>query len=267
MFHKSLLTVVAVVMAVSAFAEEISLMDTTQWQSHYPKAVISKDESGEVTIKNGASFEYKKVFDIDPKKSYTVTFDACTDAPKGGHVSAAFVPRMANGRVFYTVNTSCAPASLTEIVADANVGDKSVKVKDISKFVKGVMNSSYLALNAKADFSDLPTFDFIPVKCPKPVQENGAWVLTLAKPLTKAVKAGTPVRQHFYGSAFYFNRGFRNAIGSEWKTISASKKGVAKQVSSIRFPRGTAKLRVHIFFAVPQNATAKIRNLKLVVAD
>ena len=267
MFNKSLLIATfALGLATSLFAEDFDLSNPAQWYSHYAKAQISKAENGEITIKNGAAFEIKQVFTIDPAKEYTVSFDACTDVPKGGFVSTAYILKGKNNRRIATENVTCAPASLTEIAADANAGDTSIKVKDASKFTKGLTNY-FLALDAKADFSDLPNSNLIAVKCAKPVQENGVYILTLAKPLKNALKAGTPVRQHYSGSAFYFNDGFRKPVSADWKTFTSSKSGISKQASSIKFPRGSEKFNLHIFFAIPQGATAKIRNLKLNVAD
>lgn len=245
-------------------AEEIDLMNTAQWSTHYPKGSIEK-KGNIVTFKNGASFTYKTMFEVDPAKKYTITFDARVSGKKA-HTSVMYIPHTANNRYINTNNIFGSLTGITTVVENAAKGSTVIKLKDTSNFVKGLLKNCQLALNAKEDFSDLPNFNIVPVSIIKVQKEKDHEVLTLAKPLSKDIAAGTVVRQHYYGSAFYFNDGMRVQFkNNDWQSFEARCGGVAEQRSPVKFVRGTAKFRLALSFSGEKGMTVELRNLKMTV--
>ena len=211
----------ALIAAGTIAAQEQTLNTAADWN----KNAALTDVDGLLNAKNRTILSGKK-FTVDPSKAYTIKFSVRTQNAQGydfSWVLSGFKVYDKNGREIHSIYVNPVSETLTEVVADAAKGATVIQLKDASKF-----RNKYVVLvaNAKADFSDLPNYNLIGRITG--VKKNGTvWEATLAKPLTKDVKAGTSVREHFSGGYLY-TAGAKNVKG-DWVTMTGMIKGMSKK--------------------------------------
>lgn len=118
-----------------------------------------------------------------------------------------------------------------------------------------------LVFNAKADRSDIPNFDSSPgIK--QLIRENGKVKVVFAKPLNKAVKAGTAVRLHRGGNVFTYVGANNRTLNKDFQSFSGrfSTAGI-KSVYKL-FP-GTAAVRPVIWTWSGSKGKLEFRNVKV----
>lgn len=199
------------------------------------------DVDGVLTVQK-KTFLRTARFTVDPNKTYTVKATArAKDAQdkKTSWVLVGFNAFDKNGRAINSVNVNGIPATFTTVAADAKKGDTVLLVKDGSKVKKG----SFYAFvkDAKADLSDLPNYNVLVTGVKDAVKKGDNWEITFSKPLASDVAAGTAVREQIHGGYIY--TGGSAHVGSDWKTLSGSIKGLdTKGVwYSTRWPIGTVQ--------------------------
>lgn len=111
----------------------------------------------------------------------------------------------------------------------------------IDSFPAQWAKTNYLALNAKEDFSDLPSFSFVPGTIVDVKQiENGHAEITISEKLESELEAGSEIRIHGKkGTSLYTN--ILELSPGEEKEITSSLKldNDCIHLSQIAFPRGT----------------------------
>lgn len=245
------------------FAAETSLMDVTQWKSPYPKAVIQQ-KGDAITITGGTEMRSQKVFAIDPDALYKISFKART-TPAKGSVIASLNMRTIDKKQLYVHNYVYKAGSFTEIVADAPKGSTTIKVKDISQWNKSVFKNIPLALDAKEDYSDLPNFKILTIGIKNATKEKDHYVLELIKPTAIDLRAGTKVRQHYFGGACYY-MGFTK-LNSEWTEYSFHVEGFRKpgQSSGQQFPAKAAAFSLDLHFPwTGKGQVMEVKDIKIV---
>ena len=195
------LTVAAVAAAGSVLigAEVIDLTNKDLW---LPMKNVEFSE-GKMVNNGRAMFRSKKLIAIDPAKKYTFKMTiAAPEAQKSSYMLWGLFPANAKGQLLTARTLQSYPGTFTTVVEAAPKGATAVKVKDGSKWSKST--SGLIAFDAKEDNSDIPTGKIIPCSVKDIKKEGDVWVLTLRKPLTRALAANAAIRQHSDGGYYYF---------------------------------------------------------------
>lgn len=252
------LITVGMLAAVSLSAETIKY-DLNQFKKMRNATVAD----GTLTINEHTTLQFNQL-NFDPKAKYTFTFDYKTvPNKKSAILYAGFFCYDKNGKQIFHHNVTHVPKSFTTLTKAVKAGDKTVAIKDGSKWRKG----TFIAFNAKANFSDLPNFEVYGY-IQKAEKKGNEWILTLSNPVRKAYPAGTAIRNHRPGGYVYTNHGVPAAA---WKTCKGSKQGVNKlghDNTITNFWPGTVKIRPIILtnwnYRLKGTAT-QFRNLTLTV--
>lgn len=194
--------------AGALFAAEIPL-PLTEFNIN-PKLQDVKDSA--IVLKSRTQLTTKKMFKLDPAKKYALSGSIKGVAGAAdNNFYAGFMFFDANKKPIQHINVITAPDTFTSIVADVDAKDTVIKVKDASKWNK--LQIGLIAVNAKADNSDLPNRNIIPHAIKKIEKKGDIWELTLIKPVGKALKAGTNLRLHRRGGYFYTCSNVKNSKG------------------------------------------------------
>ena len=257
----------AVLFAASVLtAQDADLNTAAAWNN---KAVTEADGALLVkTIRDAKGLRGVQMvgpkFTVDLTKKYTLKLSAKAVNPQGkdtSYVFAGFNVFDKNGRQIGSLNANVMAGTLTEVAADAEKGSKTITVKDASKFKTGKV----IVGNAKEDLSDLPNYNFIGDV--KAVEQTGdVWEVTLARPITKPLKAGTAIREHSRGG-FIYTAGAKH-VGADWTIMQGKITGqkLGAWTWSV-WPAGTASAQVLILanWATPKDLDTEIKDITLTV--
>jgi hypothetical protein len=179
----------------------------------FKQKIETVDIDGEkvfVSNKNG-TYTLNKI-KVKAGKKYAISVKLKQLEGKNSYVFIGFIPYTKSGAVIKPQNGyNHTKGSFTVLTAATAKGDKSITVKDASKWKTG--KYFVAAFNAKQDKSDMPNFDIIS-GCVK-IEKN---TITLKNVLKKAYSAGTKVRQHRYGPTYiYTKNGSAPTVWSTWK--------------------------------------------------
>lgn len=155
------------------------------------------------------------------------------------------------------------PNTATVLAADAKVGDKILKIKDGKKWLN-YLSTSYIAFDAKDDYSDLPNSDLGIVVKNSIKKEGDIWVLSLRTPMKKARKAGTKVRQQ-RGAGTYFYAVIKKLTPQWQKVESKVIDGIAVQgASTTKLWPGSHSAKVLIMtLGNGKNVKSQVRNFTI----
>lgn len=107
-----------------------------------------------------------------------------------------------NGKALQGNNTLPVPGSDTVLLAPVKNGDRSILVKDASRWRK--QGGTFAAFAGKKDYSDLPNSNLSHAPVVHIEKENNGWRITFRHGMRKEYKAGTAVRQHQGGMAYIY---------------------------------------------------------------
>ena len=145
--------------------------------------------------------------------------------------------------------------SQTELTAPAKKGDRVLKLKNASAWVK---RASAAAFGAKADFSDLPNYDISPAITH--IEKTGdEWEVTLRYPLNREYAAGTAVRQQSGPPYIYVRAGV--PLNDEWQTFTSSVIH-GPGVGGNRFWQGTDSVKIVMFGSIGKPAEISMKNIE-----
>ena len=234
----------AVLLAVGTLAaQEVQTFNTA---ADWDKNPAVSEADGVLTVKNRVMLSSSRKFKVDPTKTYTLKLSARAQNASdndSSRVLAGFLPYDKNGKMILSLHVNIIPGTLTEVVADAARGDKSLRVKDGSKFQKGYMT---IVADAREDLSDLPNYNIVGTQISDVVKKDDGWEIILKNPLLKAVKAGTLIREHIMGGYLY--TGGTKEVKSDWVKMSGSIKGMSNRgyFSPGIWPVGTDQAQILI---------------------
>lgn len=226
--------------AISAQEPQTSYNTAADWG----KNANITDADGVINVKKMTSL-FSKKFDIDPQKKYTLKASVkaanIQNEKDKSQVYVGFSVYDKKGRRINSFNSNIVPGTLTEVVEDAAKGATVIKIKDGSKFAQKWCG---IVAGAKEDLSDLPNFNYLgDVKSVE--SKDGAWEVTLVKPLLREVKAGTAVREHRRGGYLY-TAGYKQ-VGKDWIVMSGSISGTKAGTWNYKiWPAGAAKAQIVI---------------------
>ncbi len=244
--------------------ETTSLMDLKLWSSPFKTATITQ-KGDAIVVKGSSEVSINTRFTCDPEALYKFSAMIRSDVKKG---SVRMALRMFDSRKreIAVVHYANKNDSLTEVVENAPKGATMLKLKDISKWNKALYGNCGLAFNAKEDFSDLPNFMIVPLQIADVKQEEGFVTLNLKRPITVDLRAGTKVRQHYYGGASYYTPFV--PIATEWKPVNGHAEGVrsGNATTPKTFAPGTAEFAITFYFpGVTKDQTVELKDVKLVL--
>ena len=260
MFTRTLLTGIAAAASICA----VSAADL-----YVPKAAADFDKANIFTVKNGVftakgpfTATSKKVFKVDPAKKYRVSGTVKGISGKTGYIYLGFVPYNAQNRWIHPASANCGANTFTELAAPVKKGDKVIKVKDASKWDSKTPYGA-VAFDAKADFSDLPNFNFVFVPKNSIAKKGDVWEITLKTPLAKAYPAGTKIRQQL-SSSTYIYAVIRKVADKELQ-LAGTVSGLYKnKIGFGKFWPGTKTFRLLVMHgSTKPDAVLEIKNLKL----
>lgn len=226
--------------AVSAQELPSSLNKAADWN----KNANVTDVDGVINVKKQTAF-YSKKFDIDPQKKYTLKLSVkavnMQNEKDKSQVYAGFTVFDQKGRRISPINCNIVPGTQTEVVEDAVKGATVIKIKDGSKFAQ---QWCVIVTGAKGDLSDLPNYNYIG-NVKSVGSNNGVWEVTLEKPLTRDVKAGTVIREH-KRAGYLYTAGVKQ-VGKDWIVMSGAISGVKAGTWHFNFwPAGAVKAQIVI---------------------
>lgn len=181
---------------------------------------ITPGKEGGLCFGRKGSFGSAKSIIFDAKKKYK--FSAEVRSAPGTDTGMMFYL----GFTIYGKDKKClasewvnpVPNTATILAADVKVGDKILKIKDGKKWLN-YLSTSFIAFDAKDDYSDLPNTGLGIVVKNSIKKEGDIWVLSLKTPMTKAWKAGTKVRQH-RGAGTYFYAVMKK-LTPQWQKVES----------------------------------------------
>jgi len=237
----------AVLLAAGALAaqEQTQTFNSPDyWKAAEPKLSAAVSMVDGILTAKGRVMVVGKKFPIDLTKKYTLKLSVMSPNAEGkvfSQVYAGFNVFDKNGRQISSLNVNVMPGTLTEVAADAAKGSKVITVKDGSKYKAGFKT---IMAGAKEDLSDLPNFNYLGTV--KAVEQKGdVWEITLERPLTSAVKAGTMVREHSM-AGFIYTAGIKNAR-KDWATMQGTITGEKRASwSSTAWPTGAVTAQIII---------------------
>lgn len=235
-------TVLTVACASTVYAAEV--MKPTETKDFLKNAALTA-ENGAFSVKGQSIVFSAQTFPVDLSKKYRISGNFRAKPGTEPTVfyfgfapynekNAPIIPRMV---CFF-------PDTLTELAEPAKAGDTVLKVKDASKWNKP---SKYpvVAFNAKPDFSDLPSKDFVDAVPGKIESKDGVWEISLKAPLKKAYAKGTMLRQHTDSGTFIYTGASNRKNSADWQKFSGEISGLAKNGNTAtQWWPGTKKARI-----------------------
>lgn len=199
LFTKMTIAAIAAAGAVLSAAEVIDLNNKDFW---IPLKNVTFSE-GQMVNEGRTMYRSKKTIAIDPAKKYTISMTVSNaEGKKSSYLLFGMSPATAKGGQISASSLQSIKDTFTQVVADAKKGDKTITVKDASKWNKSPHCT--IALNAKEDNSDIPNFAILQAPIEKAEKTGDNWTITLKNPLPKNIAAGTNIRQHINGGYYYF---------------------------------------------------------------
>ncbi len=226
----------------------------------------SADWDGRPALTNEGIFQKKqssrlismKSFDVSPDCEYTLSGEfRLVNSTKSKPFFFGFIPRLANGtRIEQKHFRQRVNTTLGEVTEDAKANSREIKVKNAKNYPVA-MPGIFAAFNAKADNSDLPNFDIIPIKNIK--SENNNATITLQVPLKKDIKKGTLIRLQCLGADFVYVGSSGKILSDQWKTFSGK---IKFDGNGHRWFPGTQKANI-VMLGGTADGIVEFRNIKV----
>ena len=152
--------------------------------------------------------------------------------------------------------------SETTVVKAVKPGDKVMTVKANPQWKAGTYA---VALNAKKDLSDLPSYDMLQIA--KFTPKGDVIEIELKSPAPKAVPAGTVVRAH-YGGGYMYTAGYKVMKAGESVELKGTARGAAKHsMTSGVWAPGAVKAQIILLvnwkWGVKDKMVAQIKDVEL----
>ena len=198
---------------------------------------------------------------VDPAKKYRLSGKfrlVNPPAEKAGKLKFGIQTYDKNKRPIQPEHTTVINRTATTLTAAAEYGQRSVTIAN-GKIWRIVPNFSYIAFNAKDDFSDLPNRTTVAITAVK-IQPDGKAVLELKEPLHEFYAPGTKVRMHHRLAAFLYGGALNKVLSGEFQDISGEFTGEQRGFSHNAFRQGTAFIQVLVM--LEGNGTLEFKDIK-----
>ena len=264
--HVLLMALLAAAGLVSAAEIEYGTPEKWSTMNSRIKYQPESKEDGILAVKGSYLFYSDPAVQLSPEKKYRISgsFRKGGTEPASIYFGLAFFDE--KGRRFDLANSNAVKQSDTELAAEAKKGDTVFRIKNGAGWQK--FQGCVIALNTAADYSDLPNFNLIRNPIKSVTEADGSWTVTLTKPLTADIPAGTALRLHRPGGTFYvaINRKLRAGwLKFDSRVLSGITNGPGLFNNGL-FPRGTAAFRVLIIanLGLKKESTVEFKEVKLI---
>jgi hypothetical protein len=260
-FGKSVLLTVITTTVSICFASENLLKNGNfkRGTNNWIGSTFIVENNGKNMLELNPKFKFLKSrqkLPVNPDKVYQLSgrFSA-----KGNIQQILFgvIPFDKNGRFINSRNTSNVVGSETVLAQACTKGQVKVKVKDASKWKKGI-GTYYIAFKTDntGAFKDIPNFRLMRIKNIKKITD--CWEITLNRPICWNFPAGTTVRQHLSGSTYLYCGGVvRNLKGSKLITGTICGTGNAPHEAA-KWRPGTAYAQVMVLVIFKAGGEGKL---------
>ena len=226
---------------------------------NYGKCVSPGDDVLQLTGA-GKFFSTKSVV-LDPAKKYRLSGEFRHKSGSPVQVLTGYVPLDERNRIIYPQYVYPIADTATEIVR-AEKGSKVITVKDASKW-KADTTYRFMVVNAKDDYSDLPNRAVFPMEKDGVKQSGDVWEITLKRPLTRVIPAGTKIREQTDGATHIWNGGLVK-LKDRWSKVNGLLTGQSRfgNVNNRLWP-GTKTVKLVIQLLGKADSVTEIRNVKV----
>lgn len=258
----------ALAVSVSAQTEKSWIADKPSDWIPWPKQVLTVKDG--VITASGSVRLFSNARPVDPTKTYTISAEIRQISGLPRNVYVGFVPLDAKGDPISVAKVSVNKGTETALSRPVKKGDKELWIKINKKWssLSSVIRmSSVIAWNVKEDFSDLPNSNISYCGIKKVETVGNEMKVTLARPFTADVSAGTMIRCHNDGG-FMYSAGFGVPGRNDFKRFEGSVKGILDVgYTATSWPKGTKKCHILLMLNWGGQKTGKteFRNVKLTV--
>lgn len=247
--------------ALYAGEAEFKFDKAADWKSSTPIKWVGK-ESKTIEVTGPATLLSAKKFDIDHKKYYKLEADVKQISGTSIPVCVGFKVFDKNDKEIFAYMVNARIGSETTVVKAVKPGDKVMIVKANPQWKAGTYA---VALNAKKDLSDLPSYDTLLISNITPKGQE--LEIQLKAPAPKAVPAGTVVRAH-YGGGYMYTAGYKVMKAGESVELKGTARGAAKHsMTSGCWAPGAVKAQVILLvnwkWGVKEKLVAQIKDVEL----
>lgn len=206
---------------------------------------------------------------VDPRKNYVLRGSFRAEGAPTIPFYLALAPYDADQRPITPQRIRGFADTVTELLEPVGPGDSVLVVKDASKWRAG--NEYFVAFNARADFSDLPSVSLNEIGGVREVAKDGErYLVALGYPAKIKADAGTMVREHSTGASYPYADGKASDATGEWRTFTVKTTGMAEPgtMPFDRFWPGTRHVRLLVWrTSAEAGHTLNFRDLRLEVVD
>jgi hypothetical protein len=205
------------------------------------KAVPVKNDPQAMSIatKSFVFTSSKNYYKVDPKKKYCLSgkFKLQTPIPsKPGKLKFGIQTFDKYKRPILSEQTTTINNSTSTLLAAAEYGQRSVKIANNKKWIL-VPNFSYIAFNAKDDYSDVPNRSVVAIAA---IEKKGNFTeIVLKEPLREFFPAKSQVRLHQRLASFLYGGALNKALTGEYVAFSGVFTGEQRSSSNNIFRQGT----------------------------
>lgn len=251
-----LLSLLSCLFTLALFAEEVKPAALADWIFE-GRSLRYNDGIGSFT---GYALYSRGFIPVDPAKKYVVSGEFRTaKGSQPAKFQLGMVSLDGNRRIIRPEHTIIVAGSGATVVNDAPAGSKTITVKTIHRWNPKI--KAFIVINAdnSGKFSDLPNFNVINEVAAVTVREGKTLEVTLKKPLTEALAAGTSIRLHVGGAMHVCSKPV--TAGNEWSSFSHVIGGYSKGHTQTNFRHGAKYAKVFILH--PRGTTLEFRNITL----
>ena len=228
----------------AASAQEVFRPDKTKgWTP-----ALTADNEAYTVPKAAPRILSAEIFKVDPDAVYELSgkFRSDGSGPKNKLLFFGAEAYTAGNKLIGSPQVNIFPGTETELAKDLKKGDKTVYVKDASKWNRK-NRAAVIAYGIRDDLADLPN----PIHSPNIAgieEESGMWAVHLQRPSWNVFPAGTRVREHAHGMGRnFFGASYRKINSGEWVEIKGTISGIAPHGAPARqWWRGTAAAKICI---------------------
>lgn len=251
--------------AASVFAGvDYDLDSVKEWNN--PKNLTQLGDN--IIVDGPVRIESKKIFDIDPAKVYKLELKAKNIGKTPVTVSFGFALYNAAGkRGIVCEHVQPVPGTFCKLAKSVKKGDTEIFLdKDAAKW--STKKGLCIAIRAKADLADLPNFNII-YRSAKSIEKSpDGFKVTLNKPMTRALAAGTAIRQHVVGGHMY-TAGVRRLAAGKVIEMEGYASGVhdGTGLEKNKWSKYAGKARVILVIRGAKSSKVEIDDIELEIDD
>ena len=255
--------------AICAPAVEVRQLDKpADWITTPTKTITAKE--GVLSLNGSTRLLSFRTIPVDPAKTYDLSVDIRQASGLPRRVFVGFSPLDAKGNPISCAHVSAKKGTDTILTKAVKKGDKVIWIK-AQKYWNPqydvVKRNNVIVWNTKADYSDLPNRNTCYADVVKAETVKDEMKITLSKPFSTTLPAGTAIRCHSDGG-FMYTAGYGIPGKGDFKQFAGTVKGMSKVGFTYdQWPVGTKRCRILLLlnWGGKADAVIEFRNAKLTI--